>query len=231
MFTVGMDVDYRSYFTAATMIIAIPTGVKTFSWIGTMAGGRIERGTVTMYGIGFIVLFTLGGLTGITLANGTVDTISHDTYLVVGHFHYVPSMGAVYSIIGGYYHWGEKIIGRKYSERDGVINAIGTFIGVNIIFLPHHELGIGGMVRRVPDYAEGYKRLNKISSVGVVVTLISIIILLNIIRKQITEGERIENTEVKRKFSKGISRGIKRTLEEVLPAPIARHHYRIIPIA
>jgi cytochrome c oxidase subunit 1 len=181
MFTVGLDVDTRGYFTAATMIIGVPTGIKIFSWLATMWGGVIELKTPMVFTIGFLILFTLGGLTGIILANAGIDVAFHDTYYVVAHFHYVLSMGAVFSVFAGFYYWIEKISGLRYCEVTGLIHFFVFFIGVNVTFFPMHFLGLAGMPRRIPDYPDAFADWNFIATFGSGISLASVLVFFDLV--------------------------------------------------
>jgi len=186
MYTVGLDLDARAYFSAATMTIAVPTGIKIFSWLATIWGGRINYGTPFLFSLGFIVLFTFGGVTGIILSNAGIDIAMHDTYYVVGHFHYTLSMGAVFGMLAGFYFWAEKILGVPYDESLGVTHFTLFFLGVNLTFFPMHFLGLAGMPRRIPDYPAAYEGWNSISSLGSVLTFTSLIVFFVLVYKMLT---------------------------------------------
>ena len=220
MYTVGMDVDTRAYFTAATMIIAVPTGIKVFSWIATMWGGRVTFETPMLFALGFIFLFTLGGVTGVVLANAGVDTALHDTYYVVAHFHYVLSLGAVFAIFAGFYYWFSKMSGYEYSEWLGQLHFWLTFIGVNLIFFPQHFLGLAGMPRRYADYPDAFAGWNYISSIGSYVAVAGLaVFFVNLIYSFAKKKAAAQNP-----WGVGAT-----TLEWTVPSPPNFHTFEELP--
>jgi cytochrome c oxidase subunit 1 len=215
-----MDVDTRAYFTAATMIIAVPTGIKIFSWIATMWGGSIEFKTPMLWAIGFIFLFTIGGVTGVVLANAGMDIALHDTYYVVAHFHYVLSLGAVFAIFAGWYYWIGKMSGRQYPESLGRLHFWTTFVGVNLTFFPQHFLGLAGMPRRIPDYPDAFAGWNLVSSIGAYISIASAALFVGIAIWTLTSGRRVGANY----WGAGAT-----TLEWTLSSPPPFHQFETLP--
>ena len=220
MFTVGMSADLRAYFMLATIIIAVPTGIKIFSWIATMWGGSLTFETPMLFAIGFVFLFTLGGVTGVILANAGIDTVMHDTYYVVAHFHYVLSMGAMFGIFAGIYYWFGKMSGRKYNEFLGKLHFWLFFIGVNVTFFPQHFLGLAGMPRRIPDYPDAYAGWNLVSTYGSYISFAATLIFLFAIVYALLYGKK----EVANPWGEGAD-----TLEWTLSSPPPFHQFETLP--
>ena len=220
MFVSGISVDTRAYFMLATMVIAVPTGIKIFSWIATMWGGAIELATPMLFAIGFVFLFTVGGVTGVVLSNASVDQILHNTYYVVAHFHYVLSLGAVFSIFAGFYYWIGKMSGRPYPEFWGKVHFWMMFIGVNLTFFPMHFLGLAGMPRRYPDYPDAFAGWNFVASIGAFVSGASVFVFLYVVYRIFTSKERLADNY----WGVGAT-----TLEWTVSSPPPFHSFEILP--
>ena len=221
MFTTGMSVDMKMYFTAATMVIAVPTGIKIFSWIATMWGGSVSFKTPMVWAMGFIFMFTVGGVTGVVLANGGLDDNLHDTYYVVAHFHYVLSLGAVFSLFAGFYYWFGKMSGRHLNEFLGHLHFWIFFIGVNVLFFPMHFLGNSGMPRRYPDYPEAFAYWNGVASIGYAIMGVGVLIFFVNVIWSLVAGRRAEDNY----WGEGAT-----TLEWTLTSPPPYHQFETLPV-
>jgi cytochrome c oxidase subunit I len=221
MFTTGINVDTQAYFTAASMIIAVPTGIKIFSWVATMWGGSIEFKTPMLWAIGFILLFTIGGVTGVVMANASVDHALHNTYYIVAHFHYVLSLGSVFGIFAGFYYWIGKMSGRQYNEVFGKIHFWTTFIGVNLTFFPMHFLGLAGMPRRISDYPDAFAGWNFVASIGSYITFASTLFFIFVALHTLLAGKRIGANP----WGPGAT-----TLEWTVSSPPPLHNYAELPL-
>lgn len=232
MYTVGLDIDSRAYFTAATLTIGVPTGIKIFSWLATLFNGYIKYELGMYYAISFLFLFTIGGLSGVLLANGSLDIAYHDTYMVVGHFHYVLSMGVLFGLLAGYYYWSPLILGLKYNNILSKIQFWTLFFGVNLTFFPMHFLGLAGMPRRIGDYPEDYGNLNFIISIGSFISFFSLLLFIFVIYRQLIDKKIFSGWNDKYIFSKI---NFKHTyanhnLEFVIKFPPSFHHFKELPI-
>jgi cytochrome c oxidase subunit I len=220
MYTTGLNVNTLAYFTVATMIIAVPTGIKIFSWIATMWGGSIEFKTPMMFAVGFIFLFTVGGVTGVVLANAGLDRVFQDTYYVVAHFHYTMALGALFSAFAGFYYWFGKISGRQYPEVLGQFHFWIMFIGVNLTFFPQHFLGLAGMPRRIPDYPDAYAGWNMVSSIGSAIGMFGGLFFVFIVFYTLKFGKKCPDNQ----WGEGAD-----TLEWTLSSPPPFHTFNVLP--
>jgi len=220
MYTVGMSAGAQAYFMAATMVIAVPTGIKIFSWIATMWGGSIKFGTPMLWAIGFIFLFTIGGVTGVVLSNAGIDRSLHDTYYVVAHFHYTMSLGATFGIFCGWYYWFPKMFGYMYSEALAKLHFWLTFIGVNLVFFPQHFSGIAGMPRRYVDYPDAFAGWNYISSVGSYISALGLVVFFIVIIHAFVKKRKAADNP----WGVGAT-----TLEWTLSSPPPFHSYEVLP--
>jgi cytochrome c oxidase subunit 1 len=221
MFTVGLDRNVEAYYMLATMVIAVPTGIKIFSWIATMWGGSIRFDTPMIFAIGFIFLFTVGGVTGVVLANNSIDVAMHDTYYVVAHFHYAMSLGALFGVFTAFYYWIPKISGYMYSEWMGKVHFWMFFIGTNLTFFPQHFLGLAGMPRRIPDYPDVYAGFNYWSSIGSYIAGVGAIWFLIVVVEMFVKKRKAGNNP----WGEGA-----KTLEWTLPSPPPFHTFEQQPV-
>jgi cytochrome c oxidase subunit 1 len=221
MYAVGMSMNADAYFAMASMVIAVPTGVKVFSWIATMWGGSIRFSVPMLWAIGFVVLFTIGGVTGVVLANVTMDQPLHDTYYVIAHFHYVLSLGAVFAIFAGFFFWFPKMTGYLYRESLGRIQFAMMFIGVNMVFFPHHFLGLAGMPRRYADYPDAFAGWNFVSSIGSYISAASFVLFFVIVVEALVRKRVAGNNP----WGPGAT-----TLEWTLSSPPPFHQFETLPV-
>jgi len=220
MYTVGMSLSQQSYFMLATMVIAVPTGIKIFSWIATMWGGSVSFETPMLFAIGFLFLFTVGGVTGVVLSQPGLDRAYHDTYYVVAHFHYVMSLGAAFAIFAGVYFWIGKMSGRQYPEWAGRLHFVMFFIGTNLTFFPQHFLGRQGMPRRYIDYPEAFAYWNYLSSWGAFLSFASFVFFIGVVFYTLLAGRRVTEDNYWNEYAD--------TLEWSLPTPPPEHTFEIL---
>ncbi len=220
MYTVGLNVDTRAYFTVATMVIAVPTGIKIFSWLATMWGGSIRLEVPMLYALAFIFLFVVGGVTGVTLANASADLVMHDTYYVVAHFHYVMGIAAVMGMFAGFFYWIGKMSGRAYPRGLAKLQFWVFFIGVNVLFFPQHFSGLAGMPRRIPDYPDAYAGFNYVSSVGAAITAVGTVLFFVVLWRTLAAGDKVAANE----WGEGAT-----TLEWTVDSPAPFHTHEDLP--
>ena len=221
MFVSGISVDSRIYFEVATLVIAVPTGIKVFSWIATMWGGSIEFKTPMLWAVGFIFLFVIGGATGVILANAGLDQELHNDYFLIAHFHYVLSMGATFAVFAGFYYWIGKMSGHPYPEFWGKVHFWTFFIGVNLTFFPQHFLGLAGMPRRYPDYADAFAGWNFVSSVGSIISGLSTLVFFYVLYRVFTSRQALADNY----WGEGAT-----TLEWAVPSPAPHHTFEDVPV-
>jgi cytochrome c oxidase subunit 1 len=220
MFVSGIDVDTRAYFMAASMVIAVPTGIKVFSWLATMWGGSVEFKTPMLWALGFVFVFTVGGVTGVVLASAGIDQVVHNTYYVIAHFHYVLSLGSVFGIFAGFYYWIGKMSGHQYPEFWGKVHFWMTLIGVNLTFFPMHFLGLSGMPRRYPDYPDAFHGWNYVSSLGSYISGVGVLVFLYVVYRTFTSTARVPANY----WGEGAT-----TLEWTLSSPPPFHTFQELP--
>jgi len=235
MYSVGLDVDTRAYFTAATLIIAVPTGIKIFSWLATSYGGSLVLSPAMLFALGFVFMFTVGGLSGVVLANASLDIAFHDTYYVVAHFHYVLSMGAVFALFSAWYFWIPKILGLDYNQLLAKVHFWILFIGVNVTFFPQHFLGLQGMPRRISDYPDAFAGWNLISSFGSIISVVATGLFLHVTYLQLTVGKAVSRypwttPQFYTDFLQGLLNRSYSSLEWALNSPPKPHAFATLPL-